>query len=120
MALLRRDTRRRTIWLRSRRSDLKIRSAILVHRQELLRQSSKSLTSNGVTHGIIAPGYTPSNDLAQVASIRSENTLSNFSSSSRVIAPVIKITHLKWRNSWHYCAGIHAVERFGSGRVDQI
>ena len=32
---------------------------ILVHRQELIRQTSESLRVIGVHHGIIAPGYTP-------------------------------------------------------------
>ena len=32
---------------------------VLVHRQELIRQTSTSLTEIGVPHGILAPGYSP-------------------------------------------------------------
>lgn len=46
------------------------RVLILVHRQELIRQTSQSLTDIGVTHGIIAPGFTPSWDSVQVASVQ--------------------------------------------------
>lgn len=46
------------------------RVLILVHRQELIRQSSASLTEIGVSHGVIAPGYTPTWDFAQVASVQ--------------------------------------------------
>ena len=43
---------------------------ILVHRQELIRQSSASLYEIGVPHGIIAPGFTPSVDNVQIASVQ--------------------------------------------------
>lgn len=43
---------------------------ILVHRQELLRQSSDSLDDLGVEHGLIAPGKSPTGDLVQVASVQ--------------------------------------------------
>lgn len=43
---------------------------ILVHRRELLRQTSQSLHEIGVEHGLIAPGFTPSFDQIQVASIQ--------------------------------------------------
>lgn len=46
------------------------RVLILVHRQELIRQTSESLTDIGVTHGIIAPGFTPSWDNVQIASVQ--------------------------------------------------
>lgn len=46
------------------------RVLILVHRQELIRQTSSSLTDIGVDHGIIAPGFTPSWDSVQVASVQ--------------------------------------------------
>lgn len=46
------------------------RVLILVHRQELIRQASQSLTDIGVTHGIIAPGFTPTWDSVQVASVQ--------------------------------------------------
>jgi len=47
------------------------RIIILVHRQELIRQSSASLNEIGVPHGIIAPGFTP-DPLAnvQIASVQ--------------------------------------------------
>lgn len=48
------------------------RVLILVHRIELLRQTSKTLHGFGVDHGMINPKYTPSYDkLVQVASIQS-------------------------------------------------
>lgn len=43
---------------------------ILVHRQELIRQTSASLQEIGVDHGIIAPGFTPSWDTVQIASVQ--------------------------------------------------
>ena len=44
---------------------------ILVHRVELLRQTSKSLTKSGVHHGLINPKYTPDfNAPVQVASVQ--------------------------------------------------
>lgn len=46
------------------------RVLILVHRQELIRQTSASLSEIGVAHGIIAPGFTPSWDNVQVASVQ--------------------------------------------------
>lgn len=46
------------------------RVLILVHRQELIRQTSASLQEIGVEHGIIAPGFTPSWDNVRVASVQ--------------------------------------------------
>lgn len=46
------------------------RVLILVHRQELINQTSRSLTEIGVQHGIIAPGFTPTWDAVQVASVQ--------------------------------------------------
>jgi DNA repair protein RadD len=43
---------------------------ILVHRQELLRQTSEHLTLLGVAHGCIAPGYCMTGDPVQVASVQ--------------------------------------------------
>lgn len=43
---------------------------ILVHRQELLWQASRSLDSLGVKHGLISPGHTETDDLVQVASVQ--------------------------------------------------
>ena len=43
---------------------------ILVHRRELLRQASSKLAEGGVEHGLISPGYTPTRDLVQVASVQ--------------------------------------------------
>jgi len=48
------------------------RTWILVHREELLNQTSRALDMLGVPHGLIAPGYTPSGEGIQVASV---NTL---------------------------------------------
>lgn len=42
---------------------------IVVHRSELLHQTSTHLRRLGVEHGLIAPGYTISGDRVQVASI---------------------------------------------------
>lgn len=47
------------------------RVLILVHRQELLRQTSDSLSSLGVRHGLISPGASPRfTEAAQVASVQ--------------------------------------------------
>jgi len=46
------------------------RVLILVHRQELIRQTSASLSEIGVQHGIIVPGFTASWDNVQVASVQ--------------------------------------------------
>lgn len=46
------------------------RVLILVHRAELIRQTSASLHEIGVSHGIIAPGFTPTHNLVQVASVQ--------------------------------------------------
>jgi superfamily II DNA or RNA helicase len=43
---------------------------ILVHRQELLGQTSRHLTKLGVTHGLIAPGHSLTGDSVQVASVQ--------------------------------------------------
>lgn len=43
---------------------------ILVHRQELLMQSSRSLTAMGVAHGLIAPGHNQTNHKVQIASVQ--------------------------------------------------
>jgi len=46
------------------------RVLVLVHRRELIRQSSAKLSDAGVAHGIIAPGHTPTRDAVQVASVQ--------------------------------------------------
>ncbi|KAF0115157.1 MAG: DEAD/DEAH box helicase-like protein [Rhodospirillaceae bacterium] len=46
------------------------RVCILVHRQELLFQTSRMLKTLGVEHGLIAPGRLQSRDLVQVASVQ--------------------------------------------------
>jgi DNA repair protein RadD len=43
---------------------------ILVHRQELLRQTSDHLDLLGVQHGVIAPGHSMTGDAVQVASVQ--------------------------------------------------
>lgn len=43
---------------------------ILVHRAELLRQTSEHLTKLGVEHGLIAPGHTITGDKVQIASVQ--------------------------------------------------
>jgi len=43
---------------------------ILVHRQELLRQTSDHLTLLGVSHGLIAPGHSMTGDPIQIASVQ--------------------------------------------------
>lgn len=43
---------------------------VLVHRAELLRQTSRALERLEVRHGLIAPGCTPTMDLVQVASVQ--------------------------------------------------
>lgn len=46
------------------------RVCILVHRQELLLQASRSLTAMGVAHGLIAPGHIRTTHRVQVASVQ--------------------------------------------------
>jgi superfamily II DNA or RNA helicase len=46
------------------------RVLILVHRRELIHQASAKLTQAGVTHGIIAAGFEPSDHPVQVASVQ--------------------------------------------------
>jgi len=46
------------------------RVLILVHRRQLIRQASAKLTAAGVPHGIIAAGFTASDQLVQVASVQ--------------------------------------------------
>lgn len=46
------------------------RILILVHRRELIRQTSAKLTYAGVVHGIIAAGFVPSDQPVQVASVQ--------------------------------------------------
>jgi len=46
------------------------RVLILVHRDELLRQASEKLTLLGISHGIIAAGYSPSGAQVQIASVQ--------------------------------------------------
>ena len=46
------------------------RTLILVHRQELLTQTSRTLGRFEVEHGLIAPGATLTEDLVQVASVQ--------------------------------------------------
>ena len=46
------------------------RTLILVHRQELLAQTSRTLGRFDVEHGLIAPGATLTDDLVQVASVQ--------------------------------------------------
>lgn len=43
---------------------------ILVHRQELLRQTSEKLDTFGVKHGIVAPGHSMTGDIVQTASVQ--------------------------------------------------
>ena len=46
------------------------RVLILVHRQELLMQASRSLSAMGVRHGLIAAGHNTTGDPVQVASVQ--------------------------------------------------
>ena len=46
------------------------RGLILVHRRELIRQTSAKLTAAGVPHGIIAAGFPASDQLVQIASVQ--------------------------------------------------
>ncbi len=46
------------------------RVIILVHRQELIRQTSEALDNLGVKHGVIAAGYSMTGDKVQVASVQ--------------------------------------------------
>lgn len=57
-------------YIASQASERGSRVLILVHRQELLRQTSRSLERLGVVHGLIAPGASPTHDAVQVASVQ--------------------------------------------------
>lgn len=46
------------------------RVCILIHRQELLTQASRSLRSMGVPHGLIAPQFNQNNEPVQIASVQ--------------------------------------------------
>ncbi len=46
------------------------RAVILVHRQELLMQASRSLRAMGVPHGLIAPGFRDNREPIMVASVQ--------------------------------------------------
>jgi DNA repair protein RadD len=46
------------------------RTLVLVHRAELIRQTSVTLETMGISHGLIAPGHTMTRDAVQVASIQ--------------------------------------------------
>lgn len=46
------------------------RVCILVHRQELLNQASRSLREMGVAHGLISPRYPRNNEPVQIASVQ--------------------------------------------------
>lgn len=43
---------------------------ILVHRRELLLQASRSLSENGVPHGLVAPGFSPNGHRVQIGSVQ--------------------------------------------------
>lgn len=46
------------------------RVVVVAHRIEIVRQISRALTRQGVAHGIIAPGYAPTDDAVQVAMVQ--------------------------------------------------
>lgn len=46
------------------------RVLVVAHRRELIKQASRKLSDAGVQHGIIAPGFTPTRHMCQVASIQ--------------------------------------------------
>ncbi|MFH5927129.1 DEAD/DEAH box helicase [Roseomonas xinghualingensis] len=76
------------------------RVLILVHRRELIRQASRKLTDAGVKHGIIAPGFTPTKDPVQVASVQ---TLARRLEDPRYAAPdliVIDEAHHAIAGQW--------------------
>lgn len=91
--------------------DNRHRTMILVHRQELVDQTSRTLTDFGVPHGVIAAGRTADNsEPIQVASVQ---TLAR--RIDRVSEPdliVIDEAHHAIAGSWR-----RVVERFASARV---
>lgn len=46
------------------------RTYVIVHREELVGQTSDKLTAYGVPHGIVMPGITPSHELVQVCMVQ--------------------------------------------------
>jgi superfamily II DNA or RNA helicase len=76
------------------------RVLILAHRRELIRQASRKLDDVQVPHGIIAPGFTASRELVQVASVQ---TLGRRLSDPRYTAPdliVIDEAHHAVAGQW--------------------
>jgi superfamily II DNA or RNA helicase len=73
---------------------------ILVHRVELLRQTSKKLHENGVNHGLINPKYTPNLQLpVQVASVQTlVNRLERYEKPDLII---IDEAHHATAGSWN-------------------
>jgi superfamily II DNA or RNA helicase len=74
---------------------------VLVHRRELIRQASAKLHAAGVAHGIIAPGFTPTRDPIQVASVQTlQRRLANLPL-QHVDLIVIDEAHHASAGSWH-------------------
>jgi superfamily II DNA or RNA helicase len=76
------------------------RVLILVHRVELLRQTSAKLNENGVNHGLINPKFTPNlNASVQVASVQTlVNRLSKINAPDLII---IDEAHHSTAGSWN-------------------
>lgn len=45
-------------------------SVFVVHRRELIRQVTRALNEQQIPHGVIAPGYSPTTHMVQVASVQ--------------------------------------------------
>jgi len=75
------------------------RVLILVHRAELLQQTSRKLFDVRVAHGLIAPGHTPSSDPVQVASVQTlVRRLAKFPAPDLII--VDECHHAVGTNTW--------------------
>ena len=57
-------------WMAARAAERGKRTMFIVHRQELLIQASRTFEAMGIPHGLIAPGFTMSRDVIQVASVQ--------------------------------------------------
>jgi len=94
-----------------RAAEKNLRCWFLVHRRELLKQTSDALWLSGVPHGLIAAGRTPTHDLVQVA------TVQTLVKRLGVVPPpsllVIDEAHhtaaASYRQIVEHCAGAHIV-----------
>ncbi len=87
----------------------------VVHRRELITQASNTFEHFGVPHGIIAPGYTETDDLVQVASI---DAVVSRMTKGRIYTPDV----ISWDEA-HHCASpkwVKVSEKIGNPKTIHI